>query len=142
MSIVIDSNVLVAAAINRALSKPIRTQLKRWHQNGEDMHAPWLLRYEVANALARSVALGVLGESKAVSSWKAIDRLGKRITFHDIRNVPRVIAIAKALKRQNAYDAAYVALAEEMKTNVWTLDGSLARNAAQTGLPVKLIEAR
>jgi predicted nucleic acid-binding protein len=51
-----------------------------------------------------------------------------------------VIVIAQQLRRQNSYDASYIALAEELETDVWTVDGPLARNAAQTGLPVKLIE--
>lgn len=38
------------------------------------------------------------------------------------------------------HDAAYIALAEELDTDVWTLDGPLARNAADAGLPVRLIE--
>ena len=61
------------------------------------------------------------------------------MTFHDIINGPRVIAITQKLSRQSAYDAACIALAEALETDVWTFDGPLARNAEQTGLPVKLI---
>jgi predicted nucleic acid-binding protein len=39
-----------------------------------------------------------------------------------------------------AYDAAYVVLAEELDTQLWTLDGCLARNAAARGLPVQRIQ--
>lgn len=67
-------------------------------------------------------------------------RLGRSITFHDIDAGPRVIAIAQTLKRKSAYDAAYIALAERLHTEVWTIDGPLARNATEAGLPVKLIE--
>jgi hypothetical protein len=34
---------------------------------------------------------------------------------------------------------AYVALAESLGADLWTMDGPLARNAAQSGLPVRLI---
>jgi predicted nucleic acid-binding protein len=50
------------------------------------------------------------------------------------------MAIAQTLRRQSAYGAAYVALAEQLKTELWTIDGPLARNASQTGLPVQLID--
>jgi predicted nucleic acid-binding protein len=50
------------------------------------------------------------------------------------------MAIAQTLRRQSSYDAAYVAPAEALEAEVWTIDGPLARNASQTGLPVKLIE--
>jgi len=32
-------------------------------------------------------------------------------------------------------------LAQELETDVWTLDGPLSRNAEQTDLPVKLLSA-
>jgi predicted nucleic acid-binding protein len=48
-------------------------------------------------------------------------------------NVKRVVEIALALKRQNAYDAAYIALAEDLGAELWTLDGPLYRNAHGLG---------
>jgi predicted nucleic acid-binding protein len=56
--------------------------------------------------------------------------------------VERVVEIALALKRQNAYDAAdaaYVALTEELHAELWTLGGPLYRNAQGLGFPVNLI---
>ena len=51
----------------------------------------------------------------------------------------RVVEIANALKRQNAYDAAYLELAETVSAELWTLDGPLYRNALSLGFAVKLI---
>jgi predicted nucleic acid-binding protein len=48
--------------------------------------------------------------------------------------------MAQRLERRSAYDAAYVVLAEELDTQLLTLDGRLARNAASRGLPVQLIQ--
>ncbi|MHB2024504.1 MAG: type II toxin-antitoxin system VapC family toxin [Mycobacteriales bacterium] len=140
MSVVIDSNLLVRTATNAADGAVISRQLLDWRRAGETLHAPWLLRYEVANALARYVAMGELSREDAEAAWEQIERLGRSIVFHDIADGARVIAITQTLKRKNAYDAAYIALAEELHTDVWTIDGPLARNAAETGLPVKLIE--
>jgi hypothetical protein len=39
----------------------------------------------------------------------------------------------------HATDSTYVCLAERLGTTVWTLDGSLARNASDCGLPVALL---
>jgi predicted nucleic acid-binding protein len=54
----------------------------------------------------------------------------------------RRLSIARRLKRENAYDASYIALAQELEAELWTLDGPLARNAAGTDLPVRLIETK
>ncbi len=83
--------------------------------------------------------MGELSRDDAEEAWGQIGRLRRSVTFHDIGAGPRVIAIAQTLKRKNAYDAAYIALAEELHTEVWTIDGPLARNATEAGLPVKLI---
>ena len=53
----------------------------------------------------------------------------------------RVVEIALLLQRQNAYDAAYLALAESLDAELWTLDSPLYRNAAGQGFRVRLIEA-
>lgn len=43
------------------------------------------------------------------------------------------------LRQRHATDSTYVRLATQLDTEMWTLDGPLARNAADVGLPVKLI---
>jgi predicted nucleic acid-binding protein len=49
------------------------------------------------------------------------------------------VETALRLERSNAYDAAYVALAQTLEADLWTLDGPLARNASGLGLPVRLV---
>ena len=98
------------------------------------------MRYEAANALAREVAMGNLSTIRAVGAWQRVERLTQDVVLDDISDGERVIVIVQQLRRQNSYDASYIALAEELGTEVWTVDGPLARDAAQTGLPVRLIE--
>jgi hypothetical protein len=52
---------------------------------------------------------------------------------------PAVAAITTRLRRRHATDSAYIRLAQQLDTHAWTLDGPLARNAADADLPVKLI---
>lgn len=49
--------------------------------------------------------------------------------------------IALSLGRRSAYDAAYLALAETLKAELWTLDGPLYHNAVGRGFPVRLLGA-
>ncbi len=52
---------------------------------------------------------------------------------------PEVAAITVRLRRRHATDSAYVCLAQRLGTAMWTLDGALARDAADVGLPVRLV---
>ena len=52
---------------------------------------------------------------------------------------PDVATVTARLRRRQATDSPYVCLARRLGTSVWTLDGALARNATDVGLPVKLV---
>ncbi|HEY2702122.1 MAG TPA: nucleic acid-binding protein, partial [Candidatus Dormibacteraeota bacterium] len=45
---------------------------------------------------------------------------------------------ALQLRRRSAYDAAYLALAEDLGAELWTFDAALVRNAGARGHPVYL----
>lgn len=107
-------------------------------ESGEPLHAPRLLRYEVANALTRKVAGGEIDTGDAARGWRQI--VAMPITMHDLDDGPAAIEIALRLRRESACDASYVALAQELDAELLTLDGPLARNAASVALPVRLLE--
>ncbi len=138
MRVVVDANVAVSLAIDPARAAVIAEHLRAWARARATLHAPALFRYEVASALTRGVVAGELTQSDATVAWERI--VGMPIVLHELRQGPAVIEIARQLRRQSAYDAAYVALAQELDAEVWTLDGPLARNATGSSLPVRLIE--
>jgi len=138
LSVVLDANALVVLALDRQRAVAVEDLLRVWQAEGEELHAPVLLRYAVASALAQAVSAGQL-MSEAVAD--ASQRIGSvPIVLHQLNDTPAVVAMAQRLERRSAYDAAYVVLAEELGTQLWTLDGRLARNAAARGLPVQLIQ--
>lgn len=51
-----------------------------------------------------------------------------------------MVRAALVLQRRSAYDAAYLALAEDLEAELWTIDGPLARNASIRGYRIHLIE--
>ena len=103
------------------------------------MHAPALLRYEVANALTRLVAANHFPTERVAAAWEAIMSLP--VKYHLLEaNGNRVVATALELRRQSAYDAAYIILAQDLGAVLWPFDGPLARNAAGRNYPVQLIE--
>lgn len=139
MTVVLDSNVLVAMVTRDQRAESVGRYVKALGEAGEALHAPRLLRYEVANALTRKVVAGEIDIEDAARGWRQI--VAMPIMLHDLDDGPAVIEIALKLRRESAYDAAYVALAQGLDAELLTLDGPLARNAAGTALPVRLLDA-
>ena len=135
-----DANVLVVAATGDPRRTRAQSALQGWADAGEALHAPALLPYEFASSLTRLVEAGKLPAERVGPVWLTV--LGLPVTHHLLQEMaPRVVEIALQLGRRSAYDAAYLALAEELQGVLWTFYGPLARNAAQSGFAVELLDA-
>ncbi|MGA9314101.1 MAG: hypothetical protein WBV77_05665 [Solirubrobacteraceae bacterium] len=62
------------------------------------------------------------------------------MSYHPLNDAPAFARIALTLQRHSAYDAAYLALAQDLDAELWTLDGPLARNATSHCNPIHLIQ--
>jgi predicted nucleic acid-binding protein len=134
---VVDANLLVALVSGDPRGNKVLRHFTDWLSQNVEIHAPLLAQYETANALTRLIVGGAFTTDKVEEAWNNISILP--ITYHGLPNVKRVVEIALALNRQNAYDAAYIALAEELSAELWTLDGPLYRNAHSLGFAVTLV---
>jgi len=137
LSVVVDANLLVALTLNDPRAPAVDRHLRAWASAGETLHSPALLRYEAANALPRAVVAGHLVRELAATAWERIASV--KVQLHTLANGAAAVAMALRLERSNAYDAAYVVLAQTLDAELWTLDGPLARNATGLGLPVRLV---
>jgi predicted nucleic acid-binding protein len=137
---IIDASLVVAVALRDTRAPAARTLLRSLLAAGEKLHAPALLPYEVANGLTRAVVAGNLAPADLPDAWHSVMELP--LHYHSLGTAGEAaVAIALRLQRQNAYDAAYLALAQDLGTDVWTFDAKLAHNAGKLGYPVKLVEA-
>lgn len=140
MSVVVDASLIVALVVADQRQAAAQAHLEGWVESGEDLHAPGVLPYEVANVLARLVFDGDLEADGIADTWSDLAALELVLhPFDLVRDGPSVAAITTELRRRHATDSTYIHLAQQLDTAVWTLDGALARNAADLGLPVKLI---
>jgi predicted nucleic acid-binding protein len=140
VSVVVDACVIVALVVADERQDAAREHLEGWIGGGEGLHAPAVLPYEIANVLARLVFDGVLDMSDIGETWQDVAELNLELHAFDLtRDGPEMAAITARLRRRHATDSAYIALARRLETTMWTLDGTLARNAADVGLPVRLI---
>lgn len=83
---------------------------------------------------------GALPVSEVSDIWEDVAALGLVLhPFHLAEDGQEVAAITARLRRRHATDSTHVCLARRLGAIVWTLDGALARNAADLGLPVRLV---
>ena len=140
MSVVVDASLIIALVVADERQAAAQARLESWVESGEDLHAPAVLPYEVANVLARLVFDGDLEADGIADTWSDLAALDLALHPFDLtQDGPAVAAITSQLRRRHATDSTYIRLAIQLDTAVWTLDGPLARNAADVGLPVNLI---
>ena len=118
MTAVVDASAVVAALVDDG---PDGT----WVREGlreEVLAAPAHLYVEVSNVLRRAVLAQRLGRDAAALAHRDLVQLPvTTFPFEPLGN--RIWALHPTV---TAYDAAYVALAEELDVPLWTLDRRLA----------------
>jgi predicted nucleic acid-binding protein len=104
---------------------------QKWHQAGRLLVAPTLLYYEVCNALHRYAIHQVLLPEEAAEALEAALDLDV-ILYGEAGLHRRALEIAERFSLPAAYDAHYLALAEELGAEFWTADQRLLQAVSGT----------
>ena len=135
MTVVVDANVLAALVLSLPYSDQATYRVTAWKRAEVDLCAPQLMEYEVGSALRKAVIAGLMTSGIAAKALHELLAL-------DIRCFPPTAELhesamrwAGRLGQAVVYDAHYVALAEQLRAELWTADKRLVNGARQAGVP-------
>ena len=109
-------------------SDKARALSRGWLDSGAEIIAPHLMLAEIANALHRKVADGLLTLESATQTWEDLNRV--EIEFYNPPNIHAgAMRLAGQLGQGAVYDSVYLALAERLDCELWTADRRFYRAA-------------
>jgi predicted nucleic acid-binding protein len=95
-----------------------------WRAEQRRFVAPFLLRYEVTNALHRMRFSVVIDDAQLQSGLRALLKLPIHLFTNDELHA-EAVSFARAYQLKAAYDSHYLALADRLGVELWTSDERL-----------------
>jgi predicted nucleic acid-binding protein len=133
MRIVLDANIVAALIIPLPYSDQATRRMKHWQDAETELFAPTLLEYEMVTVLRKAVVAKMIPADKATAAIDSL--LDLNITavpptrpHHDL-----ALRWSERLNQKVAYDAQYLALAEQLGIDLWTADQRLVNGAYRVG---------
>jgi predicted nucleic acid-binding protein len=122
MTVVVDSNILVAFALaDEPLHEQAKLILSTWQKSGTPLAAPRLFRSEIAAVLRKIVFQSRITHPQGRSLLA--QPLADPVTFcEDDDLLMSAYNLAHQFNRPRAYNAQYLALSQRLSSEFWTAD--------------------
>lgn len=125
MNIVIDANITVALFVNLPYSLQSEQLFRLWRKQDIRLFAPALWPAEVVSALHKIVSVGQMSSDDARLALASLEHIPIQVVLPDSSLLDQSLVWAGRLSQTVAYDAQYVALAENLSAEFWTADQRL-----------------
>ena len=130
-SVVVDASLAVKWLVEEDDSDKAHSMLQSWIAQDITRIAPYLMPFEVSNALHRRVLRGELSVGDSTRMMARL--LESSLELHQPPGLHvRALQLASQLNQRAAYDAHYLALAESIGCELWTADERFYRSTDQS----------
>ncbi len=133
MRVVIDANIALALVVPVPYSPGAAQRFGAWKEADAEILAPALWEYEVVSGLRKAIVVGALTAEEATAGLQMILALNVETVAPTLAHHLRSLSWAERLGQRVAYDASYMALAEEAHAEFWTADEGLVNGAQRIG---------
>jgi predicted nucleic acid-binding protein len=133
VSVVVDANVIAAQSIDFPWSGAARSRFRAWLASGTVVVAPALWQYEVTTTLRKHSSRGGFTAEQLAAILDRFYSLGVRSVAPTPELQQGALEWATRLGVLATYDAAYLALADELAAPFWTADRRLLNGARALG---------
>jgi len=134
MSIVVDANIIAAILVPLPYSAQVTRKMIEWQNADMTLTAPTLLEYELMTTLRKVTVAGIIAVEEAVQAIEAFANLDIGMVAPTLALHKMALRWSERLHQSAAYDAHYLALAEQLGATFWTADRRLANGAKQAGV--------
>lgn len=131
MTIVVDSNIIVALYLELPYSEQAQTQLHNWSNKHYRLIAPVLFDYEIGSILRRFEFLRHLSQAHTDRLIDVISSLQIELISPSLNLHYSAMIWARRIQQAKVYDAHYLALAEQENATFWSADKRLVNSARQ-----------
>lgn len=124
-TVCIDANLAIKL-VDQSKSRAVESLFQEWTRQNFVIVAPYLLRYEMTNIVRQLTRHGRMTQDIAGDAVAAMNLLPITL-FANPEHHARALAFSIRFNLPAAYDAHYLALAEELDCEFWTANKRLAR---------------